>query len=99
MNREQAAQVWPLVKAYGEGKALQYRAKFIEYGEGEGWSDMPVHEERCMQFPREDYEYRIKPEPREFWIEPSIGAVQRTTEGHGYEKDSGWVKVREVTDD
>lgn len=97
MNREQAAQVWPLVKAYGEGKALQYRAKFIEYGEGEGWSDMPVHEERCMQFPREDYEYRIKPEPREFWVQPAMNR-------DGYDIVTKCVttncfKVREVLDD
>jgi len=94
MNREQAAQVWPLVKAYGEGKALQYRAKFIEYGEGEGWSDMPVHEERCMQFPREDYEYRIKPEPAEGWVRPED--LHPHTDYCGRDN---CIKVREVTDD
>ena len=55
MNREQAKKNWPFIKAYGEGKELQYR----KVGEKE-WHDERKHLGFC--FDTDDCEFRIKPE-------------------------------------
>ena len=55
MNREQARKNWEVIKAYGEGKELQYR----KVGETE-WHDERKHLGFC--FDTDDCEFRIKPE-------------------------------------
>lgn len=55
MNREQARKNWEVIKAYGEGKELQYR----KIGETE-WHDERKHLGFC--FDTDDCEFRIKPE-------------------------------------
>jgi hypothetical protein len=56
MNRAEAAKLWPLIKAWSEGKTLQCRNKG-------GWES---DDSFVFVFGAESY--RIKPEPREWWI-------------------------------
>lgn len=78
MNREQAALIverLPVIKAFSEGKAIQYR-----YPDKE-WNDVPT-----PTFVDAHAEYRVKPEPRElyevrakegvgYWGEPCISMI------------------------
>lgn len=65
MNREQARKKWEVIKAYGEGKELQYR----RVGETE-WHDERKHLGFC--FDVDDCEFRIKPEEN-YTIEQNAG--------------------------
>ena len=59
MNRERAKELLPIIRAFAEGKDIQSRL-YVD----KGWADISE-----PSFP--DYlQYRIKPEPREFWIDP-----------------------------
>lgn len=57
MTREHAQKIAPILQAYAEGKEIQNR-----YEPDGKWSE-------CL-FPLwyPNIEYRIKPEPREFWV-------------------------------
>jgi hypothetical protein len=60
MKQSEAAEFWPLIKAWGEGKKLQFKFSPMDYWRdfvGDSWfiADAPSS---C---------YRIKPEPREWW--------------------------------
>ena len=61
MTREQAAVIWPVMKAYAEGKEVQ----FLAYS-GE-WVNARDH-----SFSQQ-LSWREKPKPREFWIMPHAG--------------------------
>ena len=65
MNREQAKKYWQFIKAYGEGKELQYR----KVGEIE-WHVERKHLGFC--FDVDDCEFRIKPEEN-YTIEQNAG--------------------------
>jgi hypothetical protein len=54
MTREDAAKLWPIIKAYSEGGRVQFQ------GLDGAWSDTPDPQ---FVVPR----YRIKPEPVECW--------------------------------
>jgi hypothetical protein len=51
MTREQAEQMWPIIKAFGEGKTVQYNSPCG------GWED--IQEPQFFEAP---VSYRIKPE-------------------------------------
>jgi hypothetical protein len=57
MNTQQAAELWPIIKAFSEGKAVQARIHATD-----PW-DNPTH-------PNFDptLQWRIKPEPRVIWV-------------------------------
>lgn len=74
MNRERAKELLPVIQAFAEGGKIQFR---IANGIDEPWGDMPEDDRMSITFPCEDYEYRIKPEPREFWI------IEGTLKGGG----------------
>jgi hypothetical protein len=57
MTREDAAKLWPIIKAYSEGKQVQHR---VEPG---AWADF---HEPSFRDPAD--RYRIKPEPVERWM-------------------------------
>lgn len=90
MNKENAAQFLPLIKALAEGKTLQI------YWLGE-WSDL-----KEPDFTRPANFYRVKPEPREFlvWIHND----GRIREGNGTRSlphphpDWTKIRVREILD-
>jgi hypothetical protein len=95
MNRENAAKFLPLVQALAEGKVVQFRPtpldnwKTIEKMDTKTWA--PSH-------------FRIKPEPREWWIN-----VYPTENAYAYKehakaaKNCGrggeTIRVREIIDD
>jgi len=57
MKQSEAAAFWPLIKAWSEGKTLQLRRE-------RNWEDVIMSIDFCCQ----PDQYRIKPEPREWWI-------------------------------
>ena len=57
MTRERAKELMPLIQAYAEGKSLQAKNAIMST-----WKDIDA------PFWSEGVEYRIKPEPREFWL-------------------------------
>lgn len=67
MNRERAKELLPILEAYANGEDIEFRGNYSLDPIGE-WVSMPEDERMSMQFPRDDYEYRIKPSPREWWI-------------------------------
>ena len=57
MNRERAAELLPIITAFAEGKSIEGRpCPNSEWG--------PVTTSHFL----DGWEFRIKPEPREFWV-------------------------------
>ena len=56
MNRKKAAELWPFIKAFGEGKDIEIRSK-NPHAQLNGWAKMD-------EFIFGNFEYRIKPEPK-----------------------------------
>ena len=56
MTREEAKELLPIIKAFAEGKEIQYRNSFNE------WIDMKKNE--GLSFIKTPLDYRIKPEPK-----------------------------------
>jgi len=86
MNRERARELLPIIQAFAEGKALQFRAP------GESWwrdEHDPVWSVGGQ--------YRIKPEPREFWVAPfNFGNKEQYRQVEDPVNWAGSIKVREV---
>lgn len=57
MNKNTARDYLPLVQALSEGKVIQYK-----------WSDGGWRDGEHLSFEKEPNCYRIKPEPREIWV-------------------------------
>lgn len=55
MNRNQAKELLPIIKAFAEGKAIQVKDNNV-------WKDVD-NNHNCVFLP-DSYEYRIKPEPK-----------------------------------
>ena len=51
----------PVIQAFAEGKDIQYRYP------NEQWEWETCRPPGCLEF-TEAHEYRIKPEPRRFWV-------------------------------
>ncbi len=82
MNRERARELLPIIQAFAEGKEIEALI-------GRHWNI-------CTPTFDDEFEYRIKPEPREFWLFVS-GEWQEA-----YSKDMPLHKsilVREVLND
>jgi len=82
MNRERVRELLPIIQAFAEGKRIQARAEHGTWVEHDGPTNWP-----------DDMEYRIKPEPREFWIDPADFEVW---EGQDNPPVPDAIKVREV---
>lgn len=65
MNPERAKELLPIFTAFAEGKSIQ-----IKYGASTDWEWRDL---RNPQFGSEKAEYRIKPEPKEVWVNEYIG--------------------------
>lgn len=65
MNREKARELLPIFEAFANSEAIQFR---LNNGLEHKWLDLPDNEDLCVTFPADDYEYRVKPKPREFWV-------------------------------
>jgi hypothetical protein len=76
MNREKAAELWPILKAYAEGAEIEYRGTAAS---SSVWPDTWTGVKGPTFQP--DLEYRIKPKPREVWVnfyESRLPATYRT---------------------
>ena len=102
MNRERAKQLAPMLKAFGDGEDIQWRGCLDLRGSDDEWATMPTDPLLITTFPADDYEYRIKPKPREWWIKasdiPASGCFGTNvyitdTKGNPAER---FIKVREV---
>lgn len=76
MTREQAREKWEIIKAFGEGKTIQF------FGASGDWLDLPEN----FNLPLEE-DLRIKEEPSEKklkWTDLKIGDVIRKKYEDGY---------------
>ena len=90
MNRERAKELLPIIQAFADGKTIQ--AKKIA---STGWIDVDNYLDVST-----DHEWRVKPEPREFWIfTENMRAYTDKMVGPNPEEDPLYIKVREVCDD
>jgi len=94
MNREKAKELLPIIDAYANGADIQYSV------ESEGvWRDDPDFSPFDKDI--QNLIYRIKPEPRIWWIydgndEPEVTAdIGDVADGYRHK----WIKVREVLSD
>lgn len=79
MTREQAKKLWPIIKAYSEGKDIQ-----IKCGEYYDWEDAP----KSITFENRPWKYRVKPEPK---YRPFKNIEECWEEMHKH-PDFGWAK-------
>lgn len=103
MNRERAKELLPIIEAFANGEEIQFRP--LDWGDGREpeWSDLPEDSMLRITFPADDYEYRIKPKAREFWIVSNENRSDRyphvlspeEKEKH-FADSSRYIKVREV---
>ena len=80
MNRKEAAELLPFIKAFGEGKDIEIRSKNT-HAQLNGWAKMD-------EFIFGNFEYRIKPEPK---FRPFKGAVECWQEMQKHQP-FGWLK-------
>lgn len=97
MNRERAKQLLPILQAFAEGKTIQKRLHSDQDWVDQVGPDLDLND---------NWQVRIKPAPREFWItDPhpfDRTDVTLTTNPQGFTKRDeieGSIKVREVLDD
>jgi len=87
MNRERAKELLPIIQAFAEGKDIQWRNTT-----GEEWQSTTGN----LSF-FDNWCYRIKPEPREFWIHKRFSIAYNEEDiGPNPEDDDQFIKVREV---
>ena len=84
MNRKEAAELSPFIKAFGEGKDIEMRSK-NPHAQLNGWAKMD-------EFIFGNFEYRIKPEPK---YRPFKNAEECWQEMQKH-KPFGWVKNNET---
>jgi len=65
MNRERAAELLPIITAFANGEDIQNR----HINNNDFWRDAIDIE---LLFDIEYIEWRIKPKPREFWIDKTV---------------------------
>ena len=80
MDRARAKQLAPIIKAFGDGEDIQWRGCLDLRGSDDEWATMPTDPLLITTFPADDYEYRIKPKPRE-WLLAKSGKEYCVTEG------------------
>lgn len=61
MTRERAKELLPVIKAWAEGRTIQRRSP------GYSWADINTAYV-AVDFDTPNMEWRIKPEPREWWL-------------------------------
>lgn len=80
MNRKEAAELLPFIKAFGEGKDIEIRSKNT-HAQLNGWAKMD-------EFLFGNFEYRIKPEPKYHPFANAEECWQEMQKHHPF----GWVK-------
>ena len=86
MNRKEAAELSPLIKAFGEGKDIEMRSK-NPHAQLNGWAKMD-------EFIFGNFEYRIKPEPkyRPFKDDEECWNEMKKHQPFGWVKDRNGIK-------
>lgn len=89
MNRNQAKEFYPIMKAFAEGKVIERRTRTWELNKGWQYSTNWKETEE-LKF-QDTYEYRIKPEPkyRPFKDEEECWAEMQK------HQPFGWVKTKD----
>lgn len=82
MNRNQAKELLPIIKAFTEGKVIQVKDNNV-------WKDVD-NNHNCVFLP-DSYEYRIKPEPK---YRPFANAEECWQEMQKHQP-FGWIKGKE----
>ena len=82
MNRNQAKELLPIIKAFGEGKDIEIRSK-NPHAQLNGWAKMD-------EFIFGNFEYRIKPEPKYRPFKDAEECWQEMLKHQPF----GWVKDR-----
>ena len=82
MNRKEAAELSPFIKAFGEGKDIEMRSK-NPHAQLNGWAKMD-------EFIFGNFEYRIKPEPK---YHPFENAEECWNEMQKHQP-FGWIKPK-----
>lgn len=83
MNRKEAAELSPFIKAFGEGKDIEMRSK-NPHAQLNGWAKMD-------EFIFGNFEYRIKPEPK---YRPFANAEECWQEIQKHQP-FGWMKLKD----
>ena len=87
MNRERARELIPIIQAFADGEDIDARG-----ADGE-WVSLEADEDLlCL----DECDYRIKPKPREFYIEFWPKAAPTVTCLDSQSQKVGRIKVREV---
>ena len=93
MDREKTKAAIAVMQAYVDGEEIEYAKRDIPgVGTACSWDSHGY----TPNFDWHNYDYRIKPKPREFWVRIDHGiAMQISSDSDKQERD-GWIKVREV---
>lgn len=83
MNRKEAAELSPFIKAFGEGKDIEIRSK-NPHTQLNGWAKMD-------EFIFGNFEYRIKPEPKYRSFKNAEECCQEMQKHQPF----GWIKCEE----
>ena len=75
MNRADARKLWPIVKAFGEGREIEFRPSYPAKAQ---WSLRGAH----CGFTADADRYRIR--VREFWLNPTDGTFIESGKGSKY---------------
>lgn len=90
MNREDTKKAVAVMQAWLDGAEIQYRDRLYQEREFKGVAGTPL-------WSWSNNEYRIKPSPREFWVNTEEWILN---EKHESPLDmTGWILCREVCDD
>lgn len=69
MTRDRAKEILPVIQAYAQGKAVQYKPNLTPQSE---WRDVSIIVGDCLDG---DSFYRVKPEPRIWWLVVYKGTI------------------------
>ena len=94
MNRERVKELLPVLEAFANGEDIQFRLFEWDLNFENEWSDLSVKEELIITFPADDYDYRIKPKAREFWIHKK--SMTAFAKGVISDPPESYIVVREV---
>lgn len=83
MDRNQAKELLPIIKAFGEGKDIEIRSK-NPHAQLNGWAKMD-------EFIFGNFEYRIKPEPK---YRPFYDNAEECWQEMMKHQPFGWVKMK-----
>ena len=89
MNRKEAAELLPIIKAFAEGRKIERKTRSWELNKG--WHDVTQWEETEELICRDTFVYRIKPNPK---YRPFANAEECLQEMRKHEP-FGWIKSKD----